>query len=164
MLAGVGHCIRIPTKSSSLKPRPARIVQVPVQAHEQHLHAVYDKIELPPIRPMVTRSQHAGQCPHCGQSYVAPVPVGMEPGTPLGTSIQSLATYLRYTHAISYARLSALFTQVYGVSISEGALANLFQRVHTQLDDRVTEIRTRLRSSRLICSDETGARVNGRTQ
>jgi transposase len=136
-----------------------------VQAHEQHPQAVYDKIELPPVAPLVTRvEQHAGQCPHCGQSYVAPVPVGLEPGTPFGASIQSLATYLRYTHAISYARLSALFTQVYGVSISEGALANLFQRVHTRLDDRVEEILTRLRSSRLICSDETGARVNGRTQ
>jgi transposase len=136
-----------------------------VQGHEQHPHAVYDKIELPPIRPIVTRvEQHAGQCPHCGQSYVAPVPVGMESGTPFGASIQSLATYLRYTHAISYERLAALFTQVYGVPISEGALANLFQRVKTRLDDRVAEILTRLRSSRLIGSDETGARVNGRTQ
>jgi len=88
----------------------------------------------------------------------------MEPGTPFGASIQSLATYLRYTHAISYERLSALFAQVCGVDISEGALANLFRRVKTRLDDRVEEILTRLRSSRLICSDETGARVNGRTQ
>jgi transposase len=136
-----------------------------VQGHAQHPHAVYDKIELPPIRPMVTRvEQHAGQCPHCGQSYVAPVPVGMESGTPFGASIQSLATYLRYTHAISDARLAALFTQVYGVPISEGALANLFQRVNTRLDDRVAEMLTRLRSSRLIGSDETGARVNGRPQ
>jgi transposase len=136
-----------------------------VQAHEQHPQAVYDKIEVPPITPIVTRvEQYGGQCPHCGQLYVAPVPVGMEPGTPFGASIESLATYLRYTHAISYARLSALFTQVYGVHISEGALANLFQRVNTRLDDRVEEILTRLRSSRLICSDETGARVHGRTQ
>lgn len=136
-----------------------------VPAHEQHPQAVYDKIELPPITPIVTRvEQHGGQCPHCGQLYVAPVPVGMEPGTPFGASIESLATYWRYTHAISYARLSALFAQVYGVHISEGALANLFRRVNTRLDDRVEEILTRLRSSRLICSDETGARVNGSTQ
>ena len=51
-----------------------------------------------------------------------------------------------------------------GVPISEGALANLFHRVNTRLGDRVAEILTRLRSSLLICSDETGARVNGRTQ
>jgi transposase len=136
-----------------------------VQAHEQHPHAVYDKIELPPIRPIVTRvEQYAGQCPQCGQSYVAPVPVGMEPGTPFGTSIQSLATYVRYTHAISYERLAALFTQVFGLDISEGALANLFQRVKPRLDHHVAEILTRLRSSRLIGSDETSARVNGQQQ
>jgi transposase len=35
--------------------------------------------------------------------------------------------------------------------------------VNTRLDHRVEEILTRLRSSRLICSDETSARVHGRT-
>src|SRR5215510_8946789 len=114
----------------------------------------------------------AKTCPHGGGPVQAHEPhphavydtIELPPVTPFGASIQSLATYLRFTHAISYARLSALFTQVYGVSISEGALANLFQRVNTRLDDRVAEILTRLRSSRLICIDETGARVNGRTQ
>ena len=48
--------------------------------------------------------------------------------------------------------------------ISEGALVNLFRRVNMRLDHRVEEILTRRRSSRLICSDETGARVNGCTQ
>ena len=75
--------------------------------------------------------------------------------------MESLAIYLRYTHAISYQRLSGLLHQVFGVAISEGALANLFQRVKTRLDDQVVEIVERLRRSRLICSDETGARVKG---
>jgi transposase len=88
----------------------------------------------------------------------------MEPGTPFGPSIQSLATYLRYTHAISYERLAALLAQVFGLSISEGALANLFQGVKARLDHRVAEILTRLRKSRLLCSDETSARVNGKNQ
>ena len=136
-----------------------------VQQADQQLHAVYDKIEIPPVKPVVTRvQQYGGDCAHCGKSYVAPVPVGMEPGTPFGASIQSLATYLRYTHAISYERLAGLFGQVFQLSISEGALANLFQAVKARLDHRVVEILTRLRRSRLICSDETSARVNGRNQ
>jgi transposase len=88
----------------------------------------------------------------------------MEPGTPFGTSIQSLATYLRYTHAISYERLAGLLVQVFGLSISEGALANLFHGVKARLDHRVAESLTRLRRSRLLCSDETSARVNGKNQ
>ena len=96
---------------------------------------------------------------------MAPVPVGMEPGTPFGTSIQSLATSGRYTPAISYEQLAAaLFTQVFGLDISEGALANLFQRVKPRLDHHVAAILTRLRSSRLIGRDETRARVNGQQQ
>ena len=48
--------------------------------------------------------------------------------------------------------------------LRDGALANLFRRVNTRLDDRVAASLTRLRSSRLVGSDATGARVNGRTQ
>jgi transposase len=136
-----------------------------VPAMGQWLQAVYDTIEVPPVKPIVTRvEQYAGRCADCGQTYVAPVPAGLEPGTPCGTSIQSLATYLRYTHAISYRRLSALLAQVFGLDISAGGLAHVFQLVKGRLDHRVAEILTRLRSSRLICSDETSARVHGRQQ
>ena len=115
-----------------------------VAAAAPPLQAVYDKIEVPPIKPIVTRvEQYGGRCPDGGQPYVAPVPMGMEPGTPFGASIQRLATYLRYTHAISDERLSALFAQVFGLGISEGALAHLCQAVKGRLDDRVAEILTR---------------------
>jgi transposase len=136
-----------------------------VLAAEQSLQAVYDKIEVPPVKPIVTRvEQYGGWCADCGQLYVAPVPAGMEPGTPFGASVQRLATYLRYTHAISDERLSALFAQVFGLDISEGGLANVFRSVKGRLAQRVAEILTRLRSSRLICRDETSARVHGRQQ
>ena len=114
---------------------------------------------------MVTRvQQYGGHCAHCGQSSVAPVPVGRAPGTPCGASIQRLATSLRSTHAISYERLAGLFGQVCQLAISEGAVANLFQAVKARFDHRGMEIRPRLRRSRLMCRDETSARVNGRTQ
>jgi len=137
----------------------------PIPEETQGVQAVYDKIELPPVKPMVTRvTQYGGRCPHCDEPYVAPVPTGMEAGTPFGRSIQALATYLRYSHAISYERLSALFREVFDLSISEGALSNMFQSINVRLDHQVAEILDRLRHSRLVCSDETSARVNGRTQ
>jgi len=87
----------------------------------------------------------------------------MEPGTPVGALIAGLATDLRDTHAISDERLSALWTQVYGGPSSAGALAHLCRRVNKRLDRRVAGILTRWWSSRLIGSDEPGARVHGRT-
>jgi transposase len=137
----------------------------PVDEAGQRVQAVYDKIELPPIRPIITRvTQYGGQCPHCASDYVAPVPVGLEAGTPFGRSIQALAVYRRYNQAISYERLAGLFGEVFGLAISEGALANLFQGVKPRLEAEVTQIVERLRASRLVCSDETSARVNGRNQ
>jgi transposase len=93
---------------------------------------------------------------------VAPVLAGLEPGTPFGTSIPSLATSLRYTPAISDRRLSALWAQVCGLRLSEGGLATLFPLVKGRLDHRVAASLPRWRSRRLICSDETSARVHGR--
>jgi transposase len=137
-----------------------------VTATSQKLQAVvYDKIELPPIRPRVTRIElYGGRCPCCQTEYLAPVPAGMEPGSPFGSSIQSLVTYLRYTHAIGEERLSGILAEVFGLKISEGAIANLLSTVKTSLDDQVNQILQRLRQAKLICSDETSARVNGQNQ
>jgi transposase len=132
---------------------------------EQYLVERYDRIELPKVKPVVTRvERHGGPCPGCGAQVVAPVPQGLEPGSPFGPGIVALAVYLRYVHAIGYQRLSRLFADLYGLTISEGALANLFLRAKPRFDDRATAILVRLRTSRLIASDETGARVNGRNE
>ncbi len=130
---------------------------------DQKLLAVYDKIELPRAAPIVTRVElYAARCPGCGARVEAPAPAGLEPGSPFGPSIEASAVYLRYEHAIGYQRLSRLFADLSGLQISQGALANLFQRVKPSFEAQVQAILARLRQSRIVCSDETGARVKGR--
>jgi len=138
---------------------------VEVDPSAQRLSGIYERIELPPITPHITRvERYGGICPCCQQAYEAPVPVGLEPGSPFGTSVASLVAYLRYSHAISYQRLSQLMRELYGLSLSEGAIANLLQRVQVQLATPVLKIVQRLRCARLVGSDETGARVKGHNQ
>jgi transposase len=68
----------------------------------ERTHAVYEKIELPEIKPVITRiTQLECTCKHFGTRTVATAPVGLEPGSPYGMSIQSLLTTLRFQHAIS---------------------------------------------------------------
>src|SRR3954454_4236752 len=101
----------------------------------QVLHARYDKVELPPVRPVVARvERYLGRCPCCGGATLAPVPEGMEEGSPFGVSILVLALYLRFTHAISYGRLTRLFLHLFGMPISEGALDALFRRAKPRFD------------------------------
>jgi len=134
-----------------------------LSADDQKPENVYDRIELPPVRAKVTRVVlHGGRCRRCHRRFVAPAPCGLEPGSPFGASVAALAIYLRYAHAIGYERLAALFAQLFGLEISEGALANLFKRAKPAFDGQVRRILGRLRRARLICSDETSARVDGR--
>lgn len=131
---------------------------------DQVLHGRYDKIDLPQVAPVVTRvERYAGRCRCCGGTTLAPVPEGLEPGTPFRVSIVALAMYLRFVHAISYQRLSRLLGELFGLAISEGALDAAFRRGKPAFDADVAAILARLRRARVICSDETSVRIDGRT-
>jgi transposase len=138
--------------------------RAPLGEADQRLHARQDKIELPPVRPVVTRvERYVGHCPCCGGATLAPVPEGLEEGSPFGPSILALALYLRFTHAISHRRLTRLFLHLLALPISEGALDAMFRRAKRRFDDETAAILARLRRARVVCSDETAARVGGRT-
>ena len=129
---------------------------------DQTLAGRYDKVELPKVRPIVTRvERYAGHCRCCGHTTLAPVPEGLEPGTPFSLNIVALAIYLRVTHAISYQRLTRLMLELFGLAISEGALDAAFRRAVPCLDAEVGAILARLRRARVVCSDETGVRIDG---
>ena len=131
---------------------------------DQRLAQRYDKIDLPPIKSLVTRvERYAGHCPCCGATTLAAVPEGMETGTPFSLNLVALAIYLRVIHAVSYRRLSRLFTELFGLAISEGALDAAFRRAKPGFDADVGAILARLRRARVVCSDETSVRINGRT-
>jgi transposase len=130
----------------------------------QRLRHAYDHIDLPPIRPVVTRVHlFGGRCPGCRRRVGATPPDGMAPGSPFGPGIQSLVVYLHHGHAIGFERLAALLGEVFGLALSEGAIANLLRRSGRALVAVGERLRDRLRRAHAICCDETGARVDGRT-
>ena len=99
------------------------------------VHA-YDHIDLPPIRPIVTRinrHRHRGVCPCCRKAVSAASPEGFEPGSPFGPGVAALIIHLHITQAVSFERLSRLMAEVFGLSISEGAIANILARAETPL-------------------------------
>ena len=131
---------------------------------DQKLHGRCDKVELPQVVPVVTRvERYAGRCRCCGGATLAPLPEGLEPGTPFSGNIVALALCLRVVHAVSHRRLSRLLLELFGLAISEGALDAAFRRTKPRFDAEVAAILGRLRRARVICSDETSVRIDGRT-
>ncbi len=153
-----------PDETVAAKAPSCAHCQTSLAETDQVLHGRYDKIDLPIIRPVVTRvERYAGHCPCCGGVTLAPVPMGMEEASPFSVNIVALAIYLRFTHAISYRRLSQLFMHLYALTISEGALDAMLQRAKPCFDNEVAAILARLRRSRIVCSDETTVRIDGQT-
>jgi transposase len=153
-----------PDETVTAKPVACAHCRCALSDADQVLHGRYDKIDLPVVRPLVTRvERYAGHCPCCGGVTLAAIPTGLEDGSPFSVNIVALAIYLRFTHAISYRRLTQLFLHLYALQISEGALDAMLQRAKPGFDNEVAAILARLRRARIVGSDETSVRVDGRT-
>jgi transposase len=125
---------------------------------------VYERIELPPVRPDVTQVRlFGGHCACCGERVAADAPAGLERGSPFGASIAATVTYLHYAHAIGMERLALLMGEMFGLSISEGAISNILARARYPLQGAAQAIEKVVLSSPVVCSDETSARVKGKT-
>jgi len=136
-----------------------------VSGQAQRCRHRYDHIDLPPVRPIGTRIElFGGRCHGCGHRFRAQAPEGMAPGSPFRPGIRTLLAYLHHSHHVGFERLSRLSRELFGLTISEGAIANMFRRMQSPMADAANAIRDRLRNAGVIASDETTTRINGITK
>ena len=163
-----------PGVARALAERPDRIIEATLATCPHCAHALgpvdqpdihaYDHIDLPPLSPRVTRiNRHRGVCPCCRKRVAAPAPEGFEPGSPFGPGLCALVIHLHVTQAIGFQRLARLMAEVFGVTISEGAIANILARAEAPLLAATAPIAAAVRASPVVGSDETSARVGGKT-
>ena len=127
------------------------------------MHA-YDHIGLPPITPVTTRVQlHSGACPGCGERVAAPAPAVMPLGSPFGPGIVTLVVYLHACQLVSFNRLVENLKGLFGLTLSEGAIANMLSRAAAPFAVAGKRIEAEVRGSLVFASDETSARVQGVT-
>ena len=125
----------------------------------------YDHIDLPPIKPVTTRIHlHKGNCPCCKRRVAAKPPADMMPGSPFGPGIVAIVTYLHACQMVSYSRMTEVLDGLFGLKLSEGAIANMLARAEKPFAAQAAEIADTVRKSPVIASDETSARVSGKTQ
>src|SRR3954452_18691743 len=123
-------------------------------AEQQTPQQVYDRIELPPIRPDVTRVRlFGGRCACCGERSTAEAPAGLEPGSPFGQSIAAMVVYLHCAHAIGMERLALLMDELFGLTISEGAISNILARAREPLLEATATVEPVVLASPVVCSD-----------
>jgi len=79
-----------------------------------------------------------------------------------GPDLIALILHLHVTQAIGFERLVRLLDEVFGIRVSEGAIANMLARAGTPLTVAAETTAAAVRSSKVVASDETSARVEGK--
>ena len=74
-----------------------------------------------------------------------------------------LLMYLHHSHHISFERLSRVMGERLRLKISEGAVANIFQRFTGSMDAARETIAAEIRKAAVVASDETTTRIDGQT-
>jgi transposase len=119
--------------------------------------------EIPLTKPVTTRVNLFRAVLPGGKTVTAEPPDDMPPGSPFGSGIVTLVTYFHGCQMVGYARLAEMLEDLFGLKISQGAIANILLRAAEPLDERAQTIHETVRNSPVIASDETSARVKGMT-
>jgi transposase len=121
-------------------------------------------IELPVFAPVVIEAwQYTVDCEHCGERTAGAYPAGLEPRRTFGPGVEALLSYFHERHHVGYERLVEVCRDVFGLAISQGGVENALHRWVERARPTYAAIREQVRGSPVINSDETSARVAGRT-
>lgn len=122
-------------------------------------------VDIPPVAPIVYEAVvHEVTCPYCGQKQQAAFPPGFVAPQVPGPSLRAMITYLHTVHHIAYQRLQEILMGLFGGRVALGSLVNAVHRVGEALTPEARRIRQEVIHSRVVGSDETVARVNGRNR
>jgi transposase len=149
-----------PTRTLEMKASSCQHCGAQVSDTSQKLCEAYDHIELPPIQPVVTRVHlFGGTCPCCAKRFKAAAPADMASGSPFGVNLRAMVMHLRFTQGIGFERLARALHDLFGLTISEGALINILGAAVEAFAQQTSRIRARLLCGSTLESDETSLRV-----
>jgi transposase len=119
-------------------------------------------IELPPIRPLVLEAQrYRVRCKHCQHHTVGAYPADFATHGRFGPQLHAQIALWHEQQHIGYDRLVVLLQEVFGLTISEGAVVDAVARVGVALAPAAAAIAETVRQAPVVGSDETSARVDG---
>lgn len=119
-------------------------------------------IEIPPIIPIYEEfRQYSCACPHCQAEQISDFPLGVNAPIQYGASVEAYICYLSVFQYIPFARLQNLFGQIFSLPLSQGTIGNILERAAKKCEGVYQAIKSEIAESKVVGSDETGAKVNG---
>ena len=129
-----------------------------------NLVSSYDKVFLPEVKIETVRvNVYECVCKSCNKIIKSEIPEKFSNRELLSANLKAMIMYLHYENYISYERIVKYFKDIYGLEISEGLVSSVIKSSSLVLSEKSNEIKKEIQNSDLVCSDETSARVKGKT-
>lgn len=150
-----------PDQVVELKAKSCSCCQADLSKQAAELVDVNQVTELPAAKAEVIEVRQYGVICPCGHVEIQAAPEGLEMDRTFGARLEATVTYYRQEQHMSYERTKASLQALHGVEISEGGIDQIMQRSGQKGVQAVGELKTTIQHSRVINSDETGARIDG---
>ncbi|NPV42661.1 MAG: transposase [Firmicutes bacterium] len=116
------------------------------------------------IKRIVTEHRaEVKQCIHCRHTNIADFPADITHYIQYGPTCHTIMVCLNQGHFVPYDRLSEISSHIFGIPVSTGSLVNMVEQCHQQLEEAEKYIKEKLIASDILHADETGMRLNGKT-
>lgn len=99
----------------------------------------------------------------CGMINKGEFPVNVNAHIQYGSHIEALAAYLNVRQYMPYNQIQEFYSQVMGLETSQGGVVGLLQRFTGKALPLYQEIKNRIEKASCLGTDETGAKINGKT-
>lgn len=132
---------------------------------ESRLKEKRQLIDLAAITALCTEyQQYECLCPGCAHRQFPAFPPGVNAPVQYGANVHSLVSYLSVYQYLPYKRLQDFLNHCCGLPISQGTIDNIVLSMAQKGREVYDALREQVSQSRVLGSDETSAKVNGKKQ
>lgn len=134
--------------------------------HQKQIEVVSKRqvFDLPPQKLIVTEHQLGQAICDCGHTETGTYPSYITQPAQYGAKVKALSVLLSVQYRLPQEQIGQLFSDLYGYSLNTGTVIHALDTASTQLQPIETQIKNQLLQEKVVHYDETGIRVEGKTQ
>jgi transposase len=131
----------------------------------QELHSEFvgkrQVIDIPVVQPFYVEHQVYKKTCSCGHQTCGSYPKNVNASISYGANTESLIGYLFARQYVPFNRMKEMLNDTFGLSISEGGIHELLNRLSQKAAPAYQMIKQKIASSKVVGADETGCKING---